>query len=347
VRDYKARLSPDLSNVGGVVGYESGVGGQSQLHFSDLLGNHNLSVGFGIYGSLKDSDLYLSYLNRSRRINYALSAFQFKKRYGVLGSNQSVDVEHQTYRGVQVAAIRPFDKFARLEASLQVAGVAGRFFLGQTAGEAQNDPSIEEMRSFVGPGIAYVQDSALFGFTGPIKGRRVRLSLESAIGEIRYATLEADVRQYWNLYKWYAVAARMYAATSHGSTPQTLYLGGAQSLRGYDYGALVGNHALLGSLEFRFPMVRHLALGWPLPIEIGNVQGVIFGDAATAWDEDTFKTSRAVRGERVGRAPQMSYGVGMRVNLGYMVLKLDWAQRYDSGTGKRSPGANVSLGADF
>ena len=94
---------------------------------SDLLGNHNVSVGFGIYGSLKDSDLYLSYLNRSRRTNYALSAFQFRKRYGLLGSNSSVDVEHQTYRGLQVTAIRPFDKFSRLEASLQLAGVAGVF----------------------------------------------------------------------------------------------------------------------------------------------------------------------------------------------------------------------------
>lgn len=347
VRDYKVRLTPDLSQVGGVVGYETGFGGQSQLHFSDLLGNHNLALGVGIYGSIQDSDLYASYMNRASRLNYALAAFQFKKRYGIVGSRTSVDTERQTYRGIQATAIRPFDKFRRLEATLQLAGVAGRFYLGQTAQEAAAAPQTQEVRTFVGPGIAYVHDSALFGPTGPIKGRRVRLSAEGAIGQIRFATLEADVRQYWHLYRWYAIAGRLYAATSRGDTPQTFYLGGGQTLRGYDYGTLLGNNALLASLEFRFPLVRHLALGWPLPLELGNVQGVLFADAASAWDETAFRTSRAVRSEATGRAPLLAVGFGTRLSLGYLVLKLDWAQRYDTGTGARSTGANVTLGADF
>jgi len=347
VRGYRVRLSPDLANVGGLVGYEAGFGGQSQIHFSDLLGNHNLAIGVGIYGSLKDSDLYASYLNRAGRTNYALSGFQFRKRYGVVGSLSSLDTEHQTYRGVQVTALRPFDKFTRLEASLQVASVSGRFFLGTTAAEAEADPSVEELRTFVGPGIAYVFDSAIWGYTGPIKGRRLRLAADGAVGQIGYGTFEADVRQYVHLGRTYALAGRVYSATSHGNTPQTFYLGGSQTLRGYDYGTLVGNNALLASLEFRFPLVRHLALGWPLPIELGNVQGVLFGDIGTAWDDDAFITSRSVRGEPIGRAPLAAVGFGARIGLGYMVLKLDWAQRYDTGTGLRTPGASVSLGTDF
>ena len=347
VRGYKVRLSPDLANVGGLVGYEAGFGGQSQIHFSDLLGNHNLAVGLGIYGSLKDSDLYASYLNRSRRTNYALSAFQFRKRYGVVGSMSSLDTEHQTYRGLQVTAFRPFDKFTRLETSLQVASVSGRFFLGTTAAEAVADPRVDELRTFVGPGIAYVFDSSLWGYTGPIKGRRLRLAADGAIGEISYATLEADVRQYWHLGHTFALAGRMYGAMSHGSTPQTFYLGGSQTLRGFDYGTLVGNSAMLASFEFRFPLVQHLALGWPLPLELGNVQGVLFADAGTAWDGHAFRTSRSVRGERIGRAPLAAIGFGARIGLGYMVLKLDWAERYDTGTGYHSPGASVSLGTDF
>jgi hypothetical protein len=90
---------------------------------------------------------------------------------------------------------------------------------------------------------------------------RMRLSLEGAVGEIDYLTLETDVRKYWNLEKWYTLAARVYGAMSYGNTPQTMYLGGAQSVRGYEYGELVGNHALLANVEFRFPLVRHLALG--------------------------------------------------------------------------------------
>jgi outer membrane protein assembly factor BamA len=341
------RLSPDLADVGGVVGYESGFGGQSQIQFSDLLGNHHLGVGIGIYGSLRDSDLYVAYSNRSRRTSWSVAGFQFRKRYGVLGSLRSADIEHQTYRGVRATASRPFSKFTRIEGSLQAAGVEGRFYLGETAAQADADSSIETLRSFVGPGVAWVQDSAIYGLSGPIGGRRFRVGLEGAVGEIRYTTLEADLRQYWNLRKWYAFAVRGYAVTSRGSTPQTAYLGGAQSLRGYDYGALVGNHALLATAEFRFPLVRHLALGWPLPLEMGPVQGVLFADAATAWDDRAFVTSRAVREEQPGKRPQAALGFGMRFNLGYLVLKLDWAQRFDTGTGARSPGSSVALGTDF
>ncbi|MFQ5600387.1 MAG: BamA/TamA family outer membrane protein [Candidatus Krumholzibacteriia bacterium] len=345
-RRYEVRLAPDLSNVGGVVGYDTGIGGTSQIHFSDLLGNHNLSVGFGIYGSLKDSDLSISYLNRARRTNYMLSAFQFKRRYGFLDQSE-VDVEEQTFRGVRGVALRPFDKFSRLEVSLQVAGVGGRFFLGQTQGEAEADSRIDEVRYFVSPGLAYIVDTAIFGSTGPILGRRMRLSLEFGVGQLDFATLETDVRQYWNLNRRHAFAVRAFLGTSSGSTPQTFYLGGSHTLRGYDYGALVGNHVALVSTEFRFPLLRHVALGWPLPLELTNIRGVLFVDGASAWDDEPFHTSRAIAGERPGRGPQISYGFGTRLNLGAFVLKLDWAQRYDTDTGDTSPGTSVSLGADF
>jgi outer membrane protein assembly factor BamA len=346
IKKYHAKLSPDLSNVGTMVGYDTGFSGQSQLQFSDLLGNYNLTVGIGIYGSIKESDLYVSWLNRAGRTNYSLSAFQFRRRYGFLGSARGVESSRQTYRGLQAAAIRPFDKFTRLETSLRLASVSGRF-QGETPDEIANDPSLETMRTFVGPGVAYVFDSSLYGYAGPIKGRRMRLSAEGGIGELEYATLEADVRQYWNVEKYYTLAGRLYAASSHGASPQTLYLGGAQSLRGYDYGSLLGNHALLANVEFRFPLLRHLALGWPLPLEFGYIEGVLFADGATAWDGRFGRTSRALSGDPVGRAALLSGGFGARISFGYMVLKFDWARLYDTGTGRMASGSSVALGTDF
>jgi hypothetical protein len=43
----------------------------------------------------------------------------------------------------------------------------------------------------------------------------------------------------------------------------------------------------------------------------------------------------------------VSGGLGVRVNLGAMVFKVDWAQLYDTGTGRRSSGSSVALGTDF
>jgi outer membrane protein assembly factor BamA len=343
-RRYRARLSPDLTQVGGVVGVDTGIGGASMLHFSDMLGNHNLAVGFGIYGSLKDSDFSLGYLNRSHRIHYEFSGFQHQRRYGYLGTDGT---EKQTYRGVQFTLHRPFDKFSRLETSLQVAGVRGRFFLGQTPGEVVTDPGIQEMRTYVGGGMAYVQDTALFGITGPILGRRLRVSVDAGTGELDFVTLQADVRRYWSLSPELTLAGRGFVGFGAGPTAQSFYLGGSSTLRGYGYGALVGTHAALAGVELRFPLLRYIALGWPLPLEFGNVRGVLFVDAGSAWDGKLLQTSRATLGERIGRGPQVAGGLGMRVNLGSFVFRADWAQRYDTGTGTVTPGSSISIGADF
>jgi hypothetical protein len=345
-RRYKPRLAPDLSQVGGVVAHNSGIGGASQIHFSDLLGNHHLGIGFGIYGSLKDSELLVDYLNRSGRTSYRLAAFQYQRRYGFLV--QPIDtVERQTYVGVQATALRPFNKFSRLEASLQVSGVRGRFFLGQTLAEAEADGNIQTVQAFVGPGLTYVVDTALFGSTGPILGRRMRIGLEVGVGQLHFAAFQADMRQYWNVNGHSNLAARVYLGSSWGPTPRTFYLGGAYTLRGYDYGALVGNHAALASLEFRFPLLRYVALGWPLPLELGNIRGALFVDAASAWDSTLLRTSRAVIGELPGRGPQIAYGFGTRINLGAVILRFDWARRYDTRWGALPSGSNVSIGADF
>ena len=341
-RPYRARLAPDISQVVGVVGSQGGFGGASLIHFSDLLGDHVLSVGFGIYGSLKDSDLSVAYLNRSGRTNYEYSIFQNQRRYGFLAS-QVAGVERQTYLGLRAAAIRPFDKFSRVEMSLQVAGVRGRFFLGETLGDA----SAQELRTFAGPGLAYVVDTALFGSTGPIMGRRMRLSLESGFGELDFRTLELDWRQYWSFGPSFTLAARGYLAGSWGATPQSFFLGGATTLRGYPYGALAGTNAGLAGLEFRFPLLRYLALGWPLPLELGNVRGVLFAESGSAWDGVWMRTSRAAAGMDVDLGPQVAYGFGTRIDFGAYILRLDWAQLYDPRTGHTRRGSSIAVGADF
>ena len=94
-------------------------------------------------------------------------------------------------------------------------------------------------------------------------------------------------------------------------------------------------------------MLRYVALGWPLPLELSNVRGALFADAATAWDRDFARTTRSVRGELLGRGPQVSFGFGTRLNMGAFVLKLDWAQRWDTRTGYITPGSNISVGTDF
>ena len=346
-RRYRIRLAPDLSNVGGVVGgSDAGLGAQSLLHFSDLLGDHNLTVGLGIYGSIHNSDLLLAYRNRSRRTAHTWSVFQHRRTYHFRVRDSAVlHSEHQTYRGVRVTTSRPFNKFSRLETSLQLAGVGGRFYLGDPYGNQTDD--LSPVQHFVGPGLAYVVDTAMYGSTGPILGRRLRLAFEAGVGGLQFGTLQADARNYWSAGRRFTIATRLLGVTSFGSSPQSFYVGGSHSLRGYDTRALIGNHVGLASLEFRFPLVRHLALGWPLPLELGNVGGALFADAATAWDRDFLHTGRAIGDGAIGMGPQASLGFGARANLGGVILRVDWASRFDLERGRIPGGTSISIGSDF
>jgi outer membrane protein assembly factor BamA len=227
---------------------------------------------------------------------------------------------------------------------VQFANVTGQFGWDATLG----DPNIESsQRSMVSPGLAYVIDTALFGATGPILGKRMRFSVEAGIGEVNYQTVEADIRRYWNIARRYTFATRGYVGLSFGEAPQTFYMGGAQTLRGHDYGSLVGSRAALASAEFRFPFLEYMALGWPLPLQLYNVRGALFVDAASAWDGSLLRTSRAFGERLTNRGPQVSYGVGSRVNLGNFVLKFDWAWMYDPDVRRTASASSVAIGTDF
>ena len=227
---------------------------------------------------------------------------------------------------------------------MQVANVTGKFGSDATL---EDETIASSQRNLISPGLAYVVDTALFGATGPILGKRMRISVEAGLGEVNYQTVEADVRRYWNVARRYTFAARGYLGMSFGGAPQTFYMGGAQTLRGHAYGSLVGSRAALASAEFRFPLLEHVALGWPLPLQLYNVRGALFADAASAWDGSWFRTSRAFGDRWTNRGPQLSYGFGGRINLGSFILKLDWAWMYDPDVRTTTPASSVAIGTDF
>jgi hypothetical protein len=108
---------------------------------------------------------------------------------------------------------------------------------------------------------------------------------------------------------------------------------------------LIGASAALLNAELRVPVVKELHVG-----ALGSfppVDGVAFFDAGLAWDESVCSASdylnpggcepherravRVVAQRRPGedpylyRAPLLSYGVGLRINIFYAVLRLDYA----------------------
>ena len=100
-------------------------------------------------------------------------------------------------------------------------------------------------------------------------------------------------------------------------------------IRGANYGDISGSRFGLVNIEFRYPLVRQITLGWPLPISLHNVRGVIFLDAGTCWGEGrSFQPFRD--GARLNYLVDLTsidphdwrpqsvggYGFGWRLNLG-------------------------------
>jgi Tol biopolymer transport system component len=347
VRPYRPRFSVDYVSANGFFASNVGLAAQSLIYFSDVLGDQHIAVGADVYGSLAKSNLLLQYFNQQRKTNWGVSLFQVRNDFFIFTAQDDEEFVSQIYRGVELNLQRPFSRFRRLEFHLQGLMVDEEVF------EQSFDGSFfSESRNqlyFASPGIALVKDTALFGPTGPISGSRYRYSFDVALGDIKHWTAILDHREYLNIRRRYALAFRLIGGISNGRDPQIFRIGGPYTLRGYDFGELEGTRVGLMNLEFRFPLIEHLRLGWPLPLAFRGIRGSLFFDVGAAWDDtDSFKAfGRDPRGRWRLDNLQAAYGFGASLNFGFFILRWDLAQATDLSRGTRAARGELSFGADF
>jgi hypothetical protein len=387
---YRPRLSADFvarPMIGGETGgrHGSGLQGGSFIALSDMLGDHNLVVAGNVNGSLSDATLYTAYSFLRRRANLGGVLFQ-QPNYRFLGGGR-VQVEQddgQTrdavgsvllrdlYRAAQARVSYPVNQFHRIEA-----GVSGVHFSRDLLhrgvylddGRQMNRGTTLETRTYVQPSVAMVYDNTVFGWTGPVLGRRYRLELSHAAGGLHFTEAMLDARNYASLGSGLVLATRLTTLTRLGPDADHFrqFWGGPYQLRGYGSGSfsaeqgecsardgsisrcpardqLIGSSAAIGNAEIRMPLLQSLNLGF-----IGRfppVTGVLFLDGGMAWEREVCASSdrlspmecaeddrRPVRtvfrrdakdDPVLVRAPLFSYGAGVRINILYSVLRLDY-----------------------
>jgi outer membrane protein assembly factor BamA len=124
-------------------------------------------------------------------------------------------------------------------------------------------------------------------------------------------------------------------------------------VRGTNYYEQDGNRFALMNLEFRFPMIRYLILGWPLPLGLQNVRGALFTDLGAAWEGklgkfENFRAFNSSSGFPPGLHDLlMGYGFGSRANLGFLLLRFDIAWKTDLQNSSSKPRYYFSLGTEF
>lgn len=348
VSPYRTRFAADYVAANGFFAGNVGVTAQSLLQFSDLLGDQVIVVGANIYGTLSDSDLLFQYVNLRRRLNWGVSAFQFRNDYYIFAAQENEEFISQVYRGASLALQRPFSRFRRVEWSLDALAVSE-----QVVQQSNSTGVYERLRGngtlvYLVPGTALVSDNTVFGPTGPIAGGRSRLSAEAAIGDLSYQTYIADTRRCLNVRHRYALAGRLIAATSVGDDPQFFRVGGPYTLRGWPYGEFRGTRIGLASVELRVPLIDYLRIGFPLPMALGGVRGALFFDAGAAWqDNNAFQAARVRDGVFRLEDVRASYGLTASLNVGFTVLKWDLAWRTDLSRNLGPARGYFSLGLDY
>ncbi|HMA62248.1 MAG TPA: hypothetical protein VKP78_06305 [bacterium] len=365
-RDYKTKFTLDF--VSSQAGYSTywGFQGTNVFVFSDILGNHRITLGTEMYLDLKDSDYYLTYQYLQQRWDYYFTGFHMANFYGYGG---------QMYRwrnyGFDLITAYPFSKFSRLETGLMWYNVQ-QSWVNLTTGQSEKLNTLNTIM----PRAALVYDNSMWGYLSPINGWRARLDMVVSPkynqNALEFTKLKADVRKYVKLNRNYSFAFRLSSGISLGADRQNYFLGGMNSwlnykfkrdydlsnpeelyyseiitpLRGARYYERQGNKFFLGNIEFRYPFIEYLKLGWPLPMLLGGIQGCTFMDFGTAWSDDL-----KLIGHNDERGLYMDdlvsgVGFGARIYLGYFLLRIDTAWRYDMDSFSK-PKYYISLGLDY
>ena len=339
---------------------------------SDLLGDHRLAIAGAINGQLSDAQVFVGYTNLGRRLQYTTGVTQ-QPYYLLSGIYQTpIDDTNERFRQTQyiyrlvqrsvfATALYPLNRFERFELGARFLNVDQQVFPFERMidvrqriattyqrGATQNIASANTLS----PYVAYVTDNTLFGYTGPISGKRARFEIQPSTGTWQWTEYLVDARGYVPiLFNYVTFATRFVSSLSVGrdETRFPKWIGRPDLIRGYDREAAgsyacsglpseensacsmveaIGSRVAFANAELRFPVIRRLDLGI-LPIGLPPVDGLIFYDAGVAWSKGQSVT--LTRPDNYDftkqRALLTSYGFGFRLNLfNIAIVRWDWAK---------------------
>ncbi len=340
------------------VGYSTfsqGLAGGAVLTIADLMGNHRINFNLASAGyDFRATDAIMIYEYLPQRTDYRL--YGFHQGNFLLGAGNRLVFDR--YYGGGLAVDYPLSIFTRLEGGLETVFLSRGFWEDLV----ENRPTYptQEVNLFR-PYVGWVNDNTLFSIVGPAVGRRMRVGATYVPpvfqDDYSYVQSTGDFRSYWLFGRRFTLAGRLFAGASEAiqnyENPHFFLAGGedlipivappvssennptgleesvffqfALPIRGFRYFDFRGNRAFISNLEFRFPFVEELRLGWPLPISIRYLMGSLFVDYGGAWEASSWDPGFNAALDTMG----LGYGYGTQLNLGYFVLRYAWARNWE------------------
>ncbi len=347
IKDYTIDVSMDYLVGGIALNSMLGLGAVGITSLSDVLGNHRYSLWLdsGLffqnnYVNNINIDFTYSYLKYRHNIGFRIFHYSnyFYEFYTFRNFFEIEKAYFKTY-GVYGLYSYPFNTFNRVDLSI---GVRNFDYIKNISYNPENKTYSYDIDSKMKNTITldYILDTTLSDYTGPVDGTRMLLSIEQAIdftgNGLSYTKLLADLRNYFLLFPGYSIATRITTGKILGrdESSYSFYLGGFNSLRGYDLFSFNGNTIFLINFEFRFPLLTYWQIGFPFPLRMPTIWGSIFYDCGSAFNWGSEFTAYEIKdGIFHFKDLKNSFGIGLRLILTENIkLFYDLAAPYD-GTG--------------
>ena len=346
---YKFKLFPDWLSSEITYGSYGTLNGYTRFSASDILGNHRFIVladFLTLTQSINNWNAIFQYYYLAKRFDFGVGVFHNKntfKNYDFIfldsdfGSKLYVEKETGLWGYVGY----PIDKYRRLDFSLNLISTAYSSIFS----------SLDRKEGIISSfNIAYSKDNTLWYYIEPNSGSRSLTVLGSAVkfggNFLQFNYLNLDLRKYFSLGPRTSIALRFQGGISRGYDNIKYSIGGAETLRGYPYGSFEGDQFALVNAELRIPFIDMIDLKLPLPIILTNIRGVLFFDMGLASAEGQALLPMYADEFRF-RDIKASAGVGFRLALGILPLKVDYAYNTDLKTFDKIPYVHFSIYYDY
>ncbi|MBK9089133.1 MAG: PD40 domain-containing protein [Holophagales bacterium] len=321
-----SRFKLFVDDVGGYVGVNSDGTFLSsvRLGFSDYLGDKRVVF---IWDTLAGySNINAIYFNLKHRLQWGVQAYDNRTYFtGVNEYGQYVSVKRFSREtGASLLGVFPFSRYTRVE------GVFG--FLSRSIDEpylitnddgTQGQIYLPRKDNTLQVGAGYGYDGTRLKSFGPHGGQALSVNYrylpDFQDGGTLSSDLSAEARVYVPISRRTNFAFRGFGAVSSGAVPTVYSFGGLDTLRGYDYRAIIGNRIFYLNTELRFPLIDVLITG--IGLNFGGVRGRLFFDIGAAYlqNEDfTFaEGGRLVDGRAAYGAGFTAYFLGIPWNVDF------------------------------
>ena len=244
----------------------------------------SLSRGVTLLGVLNSINTDFCSVDISKRTNTASCLYGHQGYYFSPGFRQRFKINEA---GAAKYWTRVNSQFSRLELGSQVklSDYQERVVIAIDYIHGQVYDSLAYQRRGVigGTSARYVFDNTLWGFLGPVSGRRMSISANvnanTSTQGVEETTITADLRYYKRLGDYSNYALQAFGHSSTGKIPDRLWLGyGQEIMRLYDFYGFYGAHLWTIKQEIRMPVIYGtlLALG---PTWLPPIEGALFFDA--------------------------------------------------------------------